>query len=171
MCCVCTGFLILYFKRNSIFSPIYNSKLFWKFGLTYKQMCCLDFFRLRLVVRGLLFCDWHWKPCFTACSKELWGREWLCPTNEIQQVSIKLLHRLFREWVFLLISLNVASCCHWLARPGRGDGWICHRLVNCAADLSLTSGLWLLNGSIQNKLADCSHISPSICSGFAECSP
>lgn len=167
LCC----HVILYFKRNGICSLVYNSKLFWKCGLTHKQMCFLDFFRLKLVVSGSLFCDWHRKLHFTACSRNLLGKEWLCSTNEIQKVSINLLHGLLREWVFLLISLNVASCCLWLAQPGREDGWICHQLVNCVAGLSLTSGLWLLNGSIQNKLADCSHISHSICSDFGECSP
>lgn len=71
----------------------------------------------------------------------------------------------------LPFSPNAASCCLWLAQPGREDGWICRWPVNCVAGLSLTSGLWLLNGSIQNKLADCSHISHSICFDFVECSP
>lgn len=169
MCCICIA--MLFFQKHHAFTLLYNSKLFWKFGLTYKQMCFLDFFWQSLVLSSLLFCDWHWKPYFTACSRELLGKEWLCSTNEIQKVSIKLLHRLLGEWVFFPISLNAASCCLWLAQPGREDGWICHRLVNCVAGLRLTSGLWLLNGSIQNKLADCSHISHSVCSDFVECSP
>lgn len=114
------------------------------------------------------FCDWQQKPNFTACSE---GEGVVVFCSYIQKLSINSLHGLLREWVFLLISPNAASCCLWLAQPGREDGWICHWLVNCVAGLSLTSGLWLLSGSIQNKLADCSHISHSICFDFVECSP
>lgn len=96
---------------------------------------------------------------------------WWFSAAIFKKLSINSLHRLLREWVFFLTSPTGASRCLWLAQPGREDGWICHWLVNCVAGLSLTSGLWLLSGSIQNKLADCSHISHSICFDFVECSP
>lgn len=123
-----------------------------------------------LVVRGLLFLWFGIKALFHSLQWGLLDKD--CPVFHKlnSKVSIKVSHRLLREWVFLLISPSPAHAVFdW--HSCREDGWICHRLVNCVASLSLTSGLWLLSGSIQNKLADCSHISHSICFDFVECSP
>lgn len=142
--------------------------------MTWHRNRCVFLIPFKLRVGGL----WFIVPVIGIKSlisqlavKDYWVKRGCVPQTKFKKCQSRSHIGYLENEFFLLISPNVASCCLWLAQPGREDGWICHRLVNCVAGLSLTSGLWLLSGSIQNKLADCSHISHSICFDFVECSP